>query len=786
MKKIALKLMVCLSFYAQASAQNIQGIVLDENENAVEFATVAVFSDTIIISGAITGSDGSFSLNLTPNVNQVQFSMIGYNTETLTVADLSANKTVHLHSNNVMLDGVVVTARLPKTEVKGDAVVTNITGSVLEHSGNANDVIAKIPGMIATKDGLEVIGRGAPVYYINGRKVTDESELRNLMSEEIKSIDVVSNPGAQYGGNVRCVVRIRTIKHQGDGFSFALTSQAKQHLYSCNDFEPSWSVLDLNYRKNGWDFFGKVVYWNQRNYQYSDINDGTLTLCNGVQTSHIEKGTIDYVSHTAGFQYIGGANWQINENHSLGFKINMDKNNMGKYDTRFNTDVIIDGYIDDHLDSYSHAANPYNGQWLGNIYYDGDIGKLNVNFNADFVDGRVGTETDTKESSWKTPVELSSSTKARTDLGAGKLVLSYPVGNGKIEAGTEETYVVASQTYNITKSEIPSADASLSDNTMAGFAQYSSALAFGQISAGLRFEHADMDYDDHLTDSNSVERHQNDWFPSFSFASALGPVKYSLTYTGKTVRPAYNMLSNEIMYDNRYAYQCGDPTLENERRRTLSLNANWQWLTLSSNYEVVKKCIVQWGSPYGVDGIVMISYTNLDKPVKHLSFFINASPSVGFWYPNYTIGLQKQFLKMTVDAPVATEGKRRVSLDKPLYFIKLNNAFRFGRSWIVEANYEYKSPLCQDIYNICEPLQNVEVSVQKSFLKGDAFTIRLAGSDLLNTNIQHIKVDYGSFTIDQKNDFRGPCITLRLSYRFNSANNKYKGTGAGQDAKSRM
>ena len=31
-----------------------------------------------------------------------------------------------------------------------------------------------------------------------------------------------------------------------------------------------------------------------------------------------------------------------------------------------------------------------------------------------------------------------------------------------------------------------------------------------------------------------------------------------------------------------------------------------------------------------------------------------------------------------------------------------------------------------------------------------------------------------------------PCVQLRVSYRFNTANSKYKGTGAGQDAKNRM
>ena len=76
------------------------------------------------------------------------------------------------------------------------------------------------------------------------------------------------------GDRVRCVVRIRTVKRQGDGFSYALTSQAQQHIYDNHDFDPSWSVLDLNYRTGGWDIIGKLVYYNQHSYQISDKMSG--------------------------------------------------------------------------------------------------------------------------------------------------------------------------------------------------------------------------------------------------------------------------------------------------------------------------------------------------------------------------------------------------------------------------------------------------------------------------------------------------------------------------------
>lgn len=773
-----------LALCAEASAQSVRGTVLDENESPLEFATVAIIAlpDSTICGGGMTDEAGVFDIVTPEDASLVQVSMIGYNMVEMPLSAFSSAVTIRLRPDSEMLEGAVVSAQLPRTEIKGDAVVTNIAGSVLEHSGNALDVLAKVPGMISTSNGLQVLGRGTPIFYINGRKVTDDSELRNLMSEDIKSIDVVSNPGALYGGDVRSVVRIRTVKRQGEGFSFALTSQAKQHIYTCKDFEPSWSVLDLNYRVKGWDFFGKVIYWDNRNYQFSDFDGGTYI--NNV--SHFQKGIIEYTSHRGGMQYTAGANWQINENHSLGFRINRDRNNFGVGDTMFDNDVLVDDIVTDHLHSFSRAVDPYNGQWTGNLYYDGNVGKLNINFNADFVNGKVRTDTETAESSLIDPARISSSAISYTTMGAGKLVLSYPIGKGTLQAGAEETYVTAGQEYKITKAEIPSSDATLSENTIAGFAQYSIMLPIGQLSAGLRYEHVDMNYNDLLTPKNSLERHQDNWFPSLNFATAIGPVNLSLSYTGKTVRPGYHMLSNEIMYDNRYIYQSGDPKLLNEKRQTLSFNANWKWLTLVSNYERVDNRFVQWASAYNDEGVAMLKYANLGFPARNLSVYLNAAPSIGVWYPRFTVGLQKQFLKLTVEDERASGGKREINLDKPMYFAQLNNAFRFKHSWLVEANYQYISPMVQDIHEILHPLQSLEISVQKSFLKDDALTFRLSWTDALNGNIVDTFTDYGSYTIRQTNDNRQPGILLRVSYRFNSASNKYKGTGAGQDAKSRM
>lgn len=261
MKKVITTLIVFLAM-CQLSAQNLFGIVTDDEGKPMEFATVSLRSlpDSAIVEGCITDARGQFCIERKNAGDFIQISSIGYVTNNLPVSAFSASQTIKMQIEESLLDEIVVSKTLPKTKLLGDAVVTTVAGSILEHSGNSLDVLAKVPGMITKSGKLEVIGRGTPVYYINGRKITDDSELRNLMSEDIKSIDVVSNPGAEYGGEVRCVVRIRTIKRQGDGFSYALTSQAQQNIYNNHDTDPSWSVLDLNYRTGGLDFIGKLVY----------------------------------------------------------------------------------------------------------------------------------------------------------------------------------------------------------------------------------------------------------------------------------------------------------------------------------------------------------------------------------------------------------------------------------------------------------------------------------------------------------------------------------------------
>lgn len=89
-------------------------------------------------------------------------------------------------------------------------MLTTVVGSVLEKAGTMENLLDRIPNVSAQNGNIKVFGRGEPVIYINGREMRDKSELDRLHSDNIKSIEVISNPGARYAASTKAVIRITT------------------------------------------------------------------------------------------------------------------------------------------------------------------------------------------------------------------------------------------------------------------------------------------------------------------------------------------------------------------------------------------------------------------------------------------------------------------------------------------------------------------------------------------------------------------------------------------------
>ena len=255
------------------SAQTVSGILIDEKEKPLPFANVVLLSlpDSAFVSGTISGEDGSFTLEATSENQIVRISSIGYNTVYKSIRPANMG-VIQLQWNTTQLGEVVVKGNLPKTRIKDDALVTTIQNSPLAHAGTANDVLGRVPGVIKNGESIEVLGKGSPIIYINGRQVRNASELDQLSSASIKDVEVITTPGAQYDASVNSVIRIKTVKPVGEGFGFNSRTVlgVAHYIYGLEE-------LNFNYRKNGFDLFGMLEYDNNRDRQNNTMVQNTYS-----------------------------------------------------------------------------------------------------------------------------------------------------------------------------------------------------------------------------------------------------------------------------------------------------------------------------------------------------------------------------------------------------------------------------------------------------------------------------------------------------------------------------
>ena len=796
MKRLIVLLMIAAMALPCLAKGDWRGKVVDENGEPVAYANVAVLSktDSTVVCGVVTQEDGSFNIVTSETDGIMMVAMLGYKTVYLAPVD---GAVITLCDDLQMLEGAVASAVMPKTKLTGEGLQTNVRGSVLENAGSANDVLSRTPGLLKGQNGLEVIGKGSPLVYINGRRVSDSTELDRLQSNEIQSVEVITNPGAQYDATVRAVVRIRTIRRQGDGFGFNLNASDAQSLRWAKGND-SFGAFNVNYRTGGLDFFGGINYARNTSRQESYLEKQTFGIkADGADWLFENKGTL--LNEYIGSSLYGnaGVNWQMADNHFLGGKVEWGRHLSYSVHSEVNDNVFENGTLIDKLKTVSDDTMgewpPYN---LGaNLYYNGLVaGKLGIDVNLDYYGTYDSSKSVSSEVSEMTDdAAISSASNNTGKMYAAKAVLYYPVWIGQLQAGTEETFSRRTDNYKVEGIDIPASEAAIKEDNIAGFASYGCLVpGVGQFSAGVRYEYVHYAYEDAVTPANNLSRNYGNWFPNVSYAGVIGaktqnPVQVMLNYSTKTSRPHYGNLSSAIRYNSRYIWQSGNAQLQPELSHNLGFTAVWKFISVMLNYNRTDDAIVTWSSPYGDEGVVLVKPSNIETPFRMMAAYVNLAPTVGPWNINYTLGILPQWLTINAPDPREASGIRVTTFNnRPIFFAQLFNTVTVNGGWQFELGGVFMSPgysrnLYMSNWNI-----NLTAAVQKTLLRDGSLVLRLEGEDLTRTAHFNAYSDFGSHTIMQTNMMDTQKVKLSVRYNFNTAKSKYRGTGAGAESKARM
>lgn len=760
----------------EAYGQHVyKGHVTNANNEPVEFANVLVETgDSSGVHGTVCDINGDFKLQSDKENPVVKISSVGYVSKIVALTGDTTN-VIRLDQDMNILNEVVVKAQRPQYELSSEGMITNVAGSILEKSSDAYHLLSLVPGIEVKGESLNVLGRGKPIVYINGRLVRNDNEIATLQPDAIKKVEVITNPGAKYNANVTSVIKITT-KKNSEGFAL----DSKSTFVVNEKGRPSFMQNILaGYHIGKWDFngqlYGAYTQWPDDKYlaEIAHLDNKMEVRNNGVQsrskTRPYGKLSVDYA---------------LNDESSMGASVSYDRTLRLKGNGTIYGSMLKDDITEENLTS-DYTYRGHSGIWSGNVYYLGKIGVFGIDFNGDFLWNKnnedMATNDITTLSSGET--DKQNINTSRTDLSrmlAGKLVLDAPVWKGRLSYGLEYSYVRRNSDYSVIPQDVVDGEQSLIKEGMGSmFLDYT--RKFGKLSfqAGLRYENVDFKYYDHSVLQKAQSKNYSEWFPSASLSWPIHKVNFQLTYASDIYRPSYYQLRDGVVYDNRYTYESGNPFLNPSISRNLGLSVSWKWLYFSGMFSRVTDEICSMRQLYkDKPNAVLTIYENAGD-YNNMRLQLSASPTIGIWHPRVSCMFYKQW-----DYPVESYGASTSSINKPSVSCSIANIFDFN--WLTATvTYSFQSKGNFGNVQIVRPAHDLDLSFYKALLH-KSLILQLDVYDLLGTNDSYSKLHTGPMFETYYNEFSTSTVTLSVRYKFNVLKNKYKGTGAGQAQKSRM
>ena len=754
--------------------RHLTGTIIDEQGHPVAYANIALLSlsDSTLLCGGVSNESGYFAVPYEQESLLARISYVGYKTIYRLCYQPEVG-TIRMQPDNYTLKGVVVQGERPKVVLQGNSLMMNVEGTVMERLGTAEDVLTRVPMIAKRGEGFEILGKGTPLIYLNNRKLTDLNELRNIQSDNIRSVEVIQNPGARYDASVNAVIIIRTKRAAGEGLGVELTSWSRKgHGYANNE------RINLTYRTGGLELFANLFgaynkNWSRGEFEQTVYADTLWTITNRQENTERNP----YFEGRLGFNY------QVNDNNSFGGFYQHVYDYM-KISSVYDDDILFDGNVYDHLRNSSVKRGELTPRHQANLYYTGKIGQFAIDFNADYTFRKQRNRNQQQELSEKDmDRDVNTENLTRSKLLAEKLFVSHPLWKGQIEVGEEYTNTHWKNRFDNQEGYIDNSNNEQHEQAIAPFMELRQRLGSVQLSAGLRYEHVESEYFVDGLRRNDQCRTYNDLFPSVAASTSVKDFQFSISYSKRTTRPSYWQLSSDVTYENRLNLQMGNPYLKPIKYHNLNTTIMWKWLYLTMNFaHCVDPILYTADSLPGDSKVNFVTYKNYDH-ADWLTVTLGAQKNVKLgheatWTPQYNVSLMKPWFK----TEFLGEQKR---FNHPMLVLQLGNIVTLPYDWLLQADFNLHTYGYQQNVWFNSTNAMLSLSVSKDFFKR-RLNVKLTGNDLFNSGINRFTLYSNRMMFQKMEDNDSRCIQLSLRYRFNVTPSKYKGTGAGNAEKNRL
>jgi hypothetical protein len=605
LKRLALSLFLLLSsiLHVPLTAQGnatVHGRIIDSlSQKPIAFAVIALQKPgDEFPSSTLSNDSGMFRVNL-PDTGtyKVIITLLGYKTitnENIVVhGELDLGTILFAHDSHY-LDATTIVAQQDIVENTPDMVIYHADKDVTTEGSTAIDLLKKVPGVTVDINGnIELMGSSGLRIFINGKpSVLMASHpvdvLQAIPADQIKSIEIISNPSAKYdaqgtGGIINIVLKKNVLPGVNGNISGTIGSRIEQGnatiSYEHDDFSVS-ADLGGNYYipQDGSSSFTRTA----------TVNDTTGNL---IQNGTTNSGRQNYYPTIE-------LGWELGDNDEISASVGYeDFRNDGTSVTDVNT------FSDPGNDSVFLRKTGSNRTNETSLEYNVDyshtfdtLGKeldLSMEFSGDRDSSDYRTDQSFLHSSQ--PIDPSSYEFSQLENDLGKeaeylftadLILPFDEDHTLEFGGKANIYNVSSvysyfnrdSTGNYVLDPTQSNSFVSNQNVFAAYTLYSFKLKKFTIKPGVRYEQTISD--NHLENSDShYKQNYGTLAPSLAVFRKYGRNIVKLNYSRRIERPEYDEMNPFVNTSDRFNITMGNTRLVPEQQHRVEVS----WSTNTKN-----------------------------------------------------------------------------------------------------------------------------------------------------------------------------------------------------------
>jgi len=788
MKQIS-TLFVILSIFcfSLAKAQNVNGkitgLLADEKGNAV-ISTLELkkLADTMFVKRASSNNKGQFSFENLPygkfyvSINAVGFKTI-YERIEITPENFSITKNFKMIAESNDLGSISISGRKPLIERLSDKTVMNVENSLVATGNTALEVLAKMPGISVNQDGvISVRGKAGINVLIDGKSTFLSNEqltirLKSLNSNELKSIELITNPSAKYDaeGNAG-IINIKLKKNSGFG-----TNGNIDLGFGYGKNPKSDAGISFNHRNKNFNIFGNFA--NNNNKYQEDLNINRITIDGFSNTYFHQYNTQIRSSHNNNYKF--GLDYFLNEKNTIGFLTTGYLNN-GHDSSKGITDI---GTSFTKIDSSIVADNPSTNKYRNQAYnlnYKSAIDTLGQEFSLDLDYAQYRSEeytvynnyfSDASGYHYKSPLTFRNLTPALIKIKAAKVDYSLPLNaKTKFDFGLKSSWVstdndfrfenliVAQWQNDITRSNRFIYD----ENINASYVNFKHDFKSTSVEVGLRTEQTNSE-GNAVGEQKVVKRSYFDFFPSFSVNQTLSEKnQLGFSYSRRIDRPDYKSLNPFVYFVDLYTFSQGNPFLNPQYTNAFQLSYNYKKeLNVAVGYSITSNLIIDVLLPDDAKKSLYQTVQNLDKQFSYDLTIGYPTTITKFWSMDNTVVSTYNRIKSANLGGVDYDRK------KVNFTLNSSHNFTITPSTTAELSAEFVSAQIYGTYAI-KPYYGIDFGLKKSFID-KRLNLKFAINDILNSRTGRINSALSSvnYSLNQKQETR--IFRLSLNYRFGSS-----------------